>query len=551
VKPYLFNRRFVCTAGHQYFVDGEIKFDSIDLNVDFTYRTLFGPIFSAAWDTWRDCNYNRSLAARRLLGCIEPTIPGEDALIRNNQALFIETHKEIIYKLRSDFAEYFADYTNPRDEVALHVHDPHIKRELREHTYDEMHEDGKIEDSTGHWTRKTVKAKLKKAEKAKFVRDPKDGKLPRMIFDVGCSASLLGSELMARAKKAFDEVPLQLDNAHIRFVKSPNPFSLEEAFKELFACEDDLTFVCFSDDSAFAIRIGGRVFYCEGDISSADASYTPALFEAEEGIYPDHCKSVAQRLTDQCRLPMKIADCNDPKKYVILKPLMPVLYSGSTKTTFINTLANYFIAVAIAEALQRGDIHADTLSADITRVVRAAGYVYKVKVHEDFEQMQFLKHSPVLDTDGSWRPLLNPGVLLRASGMTFGDLPGSGDLSVRAAAFQRGLLQGAYPYATFRLLQSMWKAVGQGEAHLEAKREFEYKVVGDDKYPKYVVDEESLMRRYKITAHEMDVMCELAEHGVGYSIRSSGFEKMLIADYDLIAQDYKHPNFFFSHGKME
>jgi hypothetical protein len=318
---------------------------------------------------------------------------------------------------------------------------------------------------------------------------------------------------------------------------------MEEAFNNLYQARPDLEFVCFGDDGTFSVRIGTRIFRFNSDISSADCSYTPALFHLLEQLFPEKARHLARRLTRQCMLAMKIRDCNDRRRCVVLKPRMPVLYSGSTLTTIINTLANFLIAIAISEALAAGQI---TCPNDIILAVRRAGYVITLQTCEEFEDVQFLKHSPVRDTAGNWKPMLNFGVLMRASGMCFFDLPGRGPLLPRALAFQRGLLQGAYPYANCKLLQSLWKGVGDGPVEVAAKKEFAYKVMHAETYPPYTVDEDSFALRYRLTRVELDYLCELtSNYSVGYSINTTAVGKILMKDYDLSTAEYKRPKFFF------
>lgn len=425
--------------------------------------------------------------------------------------------------------------------VEEHIDDPHPKKALRQMAFRNALEEGKLEQSDSTWTRKYVIGKLKKMEKAKYVIDPTRGKLPRMIFDIGVLGSLVGSELLSRFKEAMAAETFIYKSARIRFIKSPDPFTLRDVFRELHTSPYALDFICFSDDAGFAIKINGTIKYVLTDISSADASYTPALFYLLKSLLPLHTHAVVDRLIAQCMLPMKIRDCNNRKKHVILRPLVPVLYSGSTLTTAINTLANFLIAIAIADALEAGTLHT---AADITLAVRNAGFLITTKLCDSFEDFQFLKHSPVLDTAGHWQPMLNIGVLLRAYGMCFGDLPGKGPLIPRALAFQRGLVQGAYPYATCSIIDAIWRAVGSGPSFSEAIKEFDYKVVGTDNFPPYRADETSFRRRYSLTDVEVAYLVELLERfPVGHAFNTSAINKICIIDYDLPTTTYTPPEF--------
>jgi hypothetical protein len=82
----------------------------------------------------------------------------------------------------------------------------------------------------------------------------------------------------------------------------------------------------------------------------------------------------------------------------------PRLYSGSTLTTAVNNIACLLIALNIADL---GAIN----KASIEGAAERAGYVLTgTDCLETIEDLQFLKHSPVRDTQGVYRPVLNLGV---------------------------------------------------------------------------------------------------------------------------------------------
>jgi hypothetical protein len=538
MKPYLFNGRFRVTAGAQFFNNGRLNFGVNPTDTDGTYRTLFGPVFSAGWTCYRECDSNVSLALCRLLGCIEANA-FNDAVVRAFQGISCRDHMPVLRDFFAGVAHFFDDFVNCLDSMQEHVTDPHIKRDLRIRTHQEMLEEGKLERHFGTQSRRTVKAKMKKQEKAKARPvDLTKEKWPRMIFDVGCDASLVGSVLLGMVKEAMAFEPMDYLGCLISFVKSPEPQVLASTFHHLIHPTRPMEFVCFSDDAAMNMHIGNARVKMNTDISQADASYTPELFEQAHDILPPNTHHTFRRLIDQCKLSFKVFSCGDRKIFVVFSPTGVVLYSGSTLTTFLNTLANFNIAMAFAEALADGLI---TKPDDLIGIARAAGYIITIDVCEYDEDLQFLKHSPVLGTDGNWHPLLNAGVLLRASGMCMGDLPGSGDIATRGLAFQRGLLQGAYPYAHFQLLDALHASAGIGEVHLS--KEFQYKVIGS--YPQFRVDEASFLRRYRSNQHELNVLCEFIMFGLGYSVHSRLSESILSKDYGLSAQEYQRPNFFF------
>jgi hypothetical protein len=269
------------------------------------------------------------------------------------------------------------------------------------------------------------------------------------------------------------------------------------------------------------------------DISSCDASHGPALFDAFIGLGSGEARADLAKLVEQCSQPLRVYDLRDRKRYVQLKPLTPKLYSGSTITTALNNLANVLIAISIAEA-------GATTGPEIMNAARDVGYILTVEVCELFEDLQFLKHSPVLDTQGQWRPVLNIGVLLRLSGVCKFDLPGSGPLEARGRAFQRCLLQGAYPTSHFPLIDNMKRVVEGHDVKLDAavaKKVAEtlaYRVDFSTEDEERHYHSADLYRRYRLTNAEQYTIDQVfGNAGYGQSFTSSGASLILDKDYNL------------------
>jgi len=213
------------------------------------------------------------------------------------------------------------------------------------------------------------------------------------------------------------------------------------------------------------------------------------------------------------------------------------LYSGSTITTAINNLANQLIGLAISELDYTGDFDADGVNQQIIDAAAQAGYIVTgAKPFTRFEEVQFLKNSPVLDSKGNWKPLINFGVYLRASGTCKGDLPGSGSMRKRGEAFQRGLIQSTFPYANSPLITALRKAVGSGPVMVTKELEelLEYKLVYNAKYPLFEIDTQSFCRRYGLESDEYsELLNDFATMKYGQHYNGSCVSKILKLDYDL------------------
>ena len=525
-NEYVYNGDFEILRGKQFFVHNEIVFPETDNPVlsDNTTRTRAGPCFAHAALIYAANDANTRLAMRRLLGKRAPETPGLHEQLFANQREFFQRNAPFFDELRVKYAGYFADFHSSSEECEEHYADIHPKRLLRIRAYNELFESGLLFGKDERWV-KTVLWKMKRDEWAKH------GKKPRMIGDLGVAASLRGFRLTGMLKEAQFNESIQYKGGEIFFCKSPDPFALQYCFDQLINPTGAFFFVYFSDDSCLSIRHEGRIDRYNLDISSCDASHGPEVFNTLVNIMPEHCRHDMQLLVDQCALPLRVVSYANPKHVAILKPTRPMLYSGSTITTAINNLANVAIVKAI---LDRGYVGAESIALG----AQDAGYIVTgCKPLQFIEDLQFLKNSPVLDDSGVWRPMLNLGVLLRASGTCKGDLPGSGDLIPRARAQQRGLLRGSYPRTDFLLLDHMRAAMGEGIA-FDCDLDLSYKVVDNPDYPRFRVDEESLFRRYRLNSLEISDLLAFGHFDVCHEFASSGVSKILSVDYGLTCVDH-------------
>jgi hypothetical protein len=326
---------------------------------------------------------------------------------------------------------------------------------------------------------------------------------------------------------------------------------MTEVFEKLRDPPGRYYFCYFSDDSCLSIRHGGRVYSYNLDISKCDASHSDTLFDALEEITPECGKEDMAVLTAQCGLPLEIRSTVNRKVKVILQARRRLLFSGSTITTGINNLANLLIGHAVSNCDFRGD------PAAIIAAARLVGYVITLddcQVPKDpnvlpgIHLLQFLKHSPVYDTQGILRPLLNPGVLLRLSGTCNGELPGSKNqpLRDRAIAMQDGLLRGAYPYAQFTLLDNLKKQCPHKTLSANHQKQIDRIVTGTllykitslsekvEKYPTFRVNSDAMWLRYGLTDSEIYEIEEMfGTMGPYMSLAGPGLDKVLKLDYGL------------------
>jgi hypothetical protein len=427
------------------------------------------------------------------------------------------------------YAGHLNDYTNAILEAEMHHADPHQKRELRIQSWDDVLANNVVHEDVWNLPGTYAIYKMKIFEVAK------PGKTARMIGDLGCPASLQGFRLADFMKTAMYLEPLDLMGGTFEFCKEPSPSSLAAVFEKLIDPPGRFFFVYFSDDSCLAVRTkAGKILRFNVDISSCDASHTGQLFEMFVEMHPPRMRRDARKLVEQCMQPITVMDVYNRKRKITFKPKEPRLYSGVTITTVMNNIACQLIGLAIAES-EINDKH------DVIKAAAKAGYVVTCDDCENWHELQFLKHSPVLDQDGVIRPLLNIGVLLRLSGTSKGEYPGSSeeDMKLRCDRHQSSLLRGAYPKAHTILVDSLkatcaYATQKHKTTELATKAILAYKVVDEDSYPEFYVDSDEVYARYKLTELEVaELDTEFGSCGFAEHYASSGTSKILDKDYGL------------------
>lgn len=539
VEDYQFSHEFKLhpKSNPEFFKHYDLSFPpGVATKKDGTYRTRFGPSLETTAVIYAANDHNMMYAMRRQTAIRVPEIIGYHGALRSMQTQFILDNQDFLIALRELYAPMISEFKGSEPEMEEHYADPHQKRALRIQARNEMIEEGITVDPRHTWNR-DVLLKMKKAEYNKNMK-----KKPRSIGDFGVAASLRGFRLTNFLKTAQDALPVEFDGGLACFCKSPDPFALEKHFNELINPTGAFYFVYFSDDSCLSIwnKTTKEVDSYNLDISSCDTSHGPEMFEALVNLMPnDFTKEDMQILVDQCKLPLRVVSTTDPKLRIKLIPLYPKLSSGSTITTGLNNLASLLAALSIVRnydhpAAPHRDANGEL--CDNPYMVAAAaevGYIFTgCTPLSSPHKLQFLKHSPVLDTEGKWRPMLNLGVLFRASGVCEGDLPGRGDLYERARAFQRGLLKGAYPYCRFELLDDMLKAMGEGV--VTTSETFARKVDAEAyKYPSFFVPKDNILKRYDLDEVDYASIRDFTRSDVYHFYSGDGASKILQLDYGI------------------
>lgn len=470
---------------------------------------------------------NLSMALRRLIGKRLPLQPGEHEMLFENQRTNLPTYKGIYEEFAQQIAPYFDSFHGSLEEARDHYQDPHPKKGLRILAWDQLDRRGWRSLRNHPWVLKPeVKMKLREYAKA--------GKKPRTIVDMAVPASLAGFRVTEVFKYAMACESFYTDGGEARFVKSPTQSAMRSAFEFIRDANNKYNYVYFSDDAMLSIcHSDGTVTYYNLDISSCDASHTEMLFDLMCKMVPEHVRPDMERLKKQCEATVKIKHpCRPEDKdlHVHMKPVGAKLFTGSTITTLINNLANTLIFAAICR------MGAET-PAQIAEAAKSVGYtVTGVEPLENFRDLQFLKNSPVLDVNGNLQPLLNLGVMLRASGSCHGDLPGRGSWEARARKFQTQLVRSAYPRAHFNLRSKLSK--DPITLDLVRLNDFDYKIDERDTDVDFDVSSDEVYYRYRLSQEEIvQLEDEVGLAGFGDSVNTSAVKRILLVDYQMSTTD--------------
>lgn len=513
-------------------MDGKLDFKLQTDCVDKFYRTVFGPSISHTGLCYKRCDHNMTLALRRLTHTRLPNAPGAHQQLQKNQEFAVRNHESHFRTIGDDIRSEVLQMQPYFEEIEAHYADTHEKKLLRIAAWNELKESS-LAYQRDTWLKGKVRQSAHATVKLKTMEYAKPGKKPRTIVDLGVAASLLGFRYAEYMKQSMSHVKIAYKGGTMVFCKSPERETLRELFRELYQPPGRFLFIFFSDDAVLSYWEDGVVRWHNLDISSCDASHTQSLFDLLYTITPIDHHPVVQQLLAQCRAPLYIKSYRDRKRKVVLQPKSCKLYSGSTLTTLMNNLANILIMMCIADQEVIN-------TASILAGAAAAGYIVTGEQPlRHYEQVQFLKHSPV-DCQGEWRPLLNFGVLFRLSGTCKYDLPGKAHtpLQARAESFQRALLQGAYPYTVHPIVDAMKQVVAKApltpaarrHAHFQTSKYTTSSTTEKWDFPRYG----SLTKRYMLDESEVDEMIEILgvlKYGMAYA--SPAFSKVLSVDYGL------------------
>jgi hypothetical protein len=399
------------------------------------------------------------------------------------------------------------------EEVLALYNTPHQKLLLRQRAIDDLLCDGRIVKK--RYT-ELCTWKLKCQEWAK------PGKFGRIIVDLGVESSLQGAPFAEYCKKRMVR-SVYHKNSKFTFISAPKPDDMKAMFNDLYESPYDVNLYAFSDDATVAVREDGVLKWYDLDISSCDMSHQTSifnlLFDAFE--FPMH---VRESVSDQILRDIIVRNPEKYKEYFILRPLVMYLQSGITITTLINTFSWWIMFLNIVDV-------GDFTQNGITTACAGCGYIVDIGHKDRFQKVTFLKHNPVRCTCcNSWQPVINIGVILRASGILKGEIPSTSRTSIDDAVrdHQSGVMNGLLS----KIDNKTFEQLNPRSTDKVVKPDGFINLLHEGVKHKYTTND--LLDRYDFTESEcLQLHEDIRETGLGYTCYSSLASRIFSTDYGL------------------
>lgn len=412
------------------------------------YRSLFGPYFNILGlnHSAQGNGENRAMVARmialRTHGCgdagscflcssVPKSFENFDEFLKKQQSTLrrrircsVQTYKRWFYN-RAVFDD---SYCARRKWVT----NQHVKRKLRVRAYNasiDMGGDG-VDDDT------PVGFKGKPGELLGISKK-------RGIGDLGVNRTNATAFAFESLKKAMEG-----EYTHgyytFRFVSSPDIEELRDVFDRMAQVPPGhVYFVFFSDDGIIGVHCADGVMWFNTDLKQCDGShFTPFLDMVEQFLTTDphgldnpYARDI-RKAYGYLASDMEVRNKYNRKEKVQYKFTSKRMYSGFAGTTITNNFANLFIGFCLQIRVPHPGLLTKSEFKEAFEFAAAdAGYICHLQICEHFEDLQFLKHSPVLSDNAEYIPTMNLGTYMRGFGTFYGDLPARGSYFETSRAF--------------------------------------------------------------------------------------------------------------------
>lgn len=421
-KLYRLNHeKFCIIKGKEYISDDlALHFPDHFVKQDGGYKTMFGPCIYHNSVVYARTNHNMSKALGRQLSVRNPEDKGYEEMMVDNQIMYEDELLDKLLMILHENVNEIAYKNNLEFSIQDYVDQPHKMRSMRQRILEYLRIDGLYGEAVNLVT--MVKAMVKAGEFGKY------GKVPRLYVSLGPTSIYTAGHVIQYIKSAMEVCYSEMGH-NFQFIGTPTSELLQQSFGKLLYTEG-ICYMYHSDDSCISYNRDGKRWFYNIDISSCDSSHSVRVFNILLSVVKNTpFEAYIRGAIQQCQQPMQINSYSGVKGHTItVRPYSPVLYSGSTLTTIVNNLAQYLLFSTFVNCITANDY-------DLAKAAQHVGYKVTVEGNGTFEQLQFLKHSPIY-YNGDVYPITNIGVMLRSFGSCWGDLPIGRGLSLDTAILQ-------------------------------------------------------------------------------------------------------------------
>jgi len=414
--------------------DFHVKQDEYDKE----YRSVFGPFFpvETAFLPGSGALEYRTMIGR-LIAQRLPNDLAKDRRLKGNQLRLHRLNRVPLHRF-TRYLESRMERKSLDESYFDWLFAKHAKKALRKRT----HEDSNDIGCNTRDDKLPVQYKMKSDELLAAHKK-------RGVGDLGAMRTDATAHVCGAIKDAWSGV-FSHGSVDAEFVTAPDIDKLGEVFQDLLEPpKGRIVYKYFSDDSSLSALCKDGVVMINSDICKCDGSHGPRVFQACEqmlaqGLGHDHTTSKVIRrafgyLGNRCVLRNK-----HRKEKVFYKFKSKRLYSGSVLTTIINNFANLNIALSLAWRVPDPTLLTkEEFAEQCILAAEDVGYIIRLDICKEPEQLQFLKHSPSV-VDGFVTAWMNLGVYMRGFGTFRGDLPGKKSVPIvcRAKAFVSEVVKG-------------------------------------------------------------------------------------------------------------
>lgn len=522
------------------------NFSVKDSDYNKQYRSVFGPYFNIKGinHSGQGVGENRTMVARMIAlrehGCgnagschLCTSVPTrfdnlDDYLKFNQRGLRRHLRNSIFTFKKWLYAR--VEFSDERTAHRAWVKKQHSKRKLRVRVYNRSNDDGSVSCDDA----RPVQFKGKPGELI-------DCGKRRGTGDLG----VYRTNATAFAFEAF-KTAMEGEYHHgcytFRFAASPSVEILQDVFDRMANIPSGhVYFVYFSDDGVLGVNCRDGVAWFNTDLKQCDGShFTPFLDLVEDILSTDvggglnPYSSAIRRAYSYLARDMVVRNQYNYKEKVSYKFSSKRMYSGFAGTTITNNFANLFIGFCLQKRAPRPGLMSKDEFVKVFELSAAdAGYICHLQVCTRFEELQFLKHSPVLTEFGAYTPTMNLGVFFRGFGTFYGDLPAKGEYSVNARAYVSEVVQSRLGWGNHRINQSFHHLIVKHSVSFAKTAAygaaFENKQVGSNEF---YIPLDSFCVRYRCTVSELeDLVGIIQSTSIGCCVDNPLVQRIYNIDY--------------------